>query len=76
MHAVLLDDFREWLDRRGLELHRVPFGDEPDLAAYVVTPSEALMQAGVGPHPHNAPEQWRDDGKCIWKSCPVHRTVG
>jgi hypothetical protein len=27
----------------------------------------------TGPHPHNWPETWRDDGKCIVKSCHVRR---
>lgn len=29
----------------------------------------------TGPHPHNWPETWREDGKCIVKSCGVWRTV-
>lgn len=32
-------------------------------------------RAGTGPHPHHAPEEWRDDGKCIWKSCTVWRSA-
>ena len=31
--------------------------------------------AGSGPHPHHAPEEWRDDGKCIWKSCHHWRSA-
>lgn len=32
-------------------------------------------RTGSPQHPHNAPERWRDDGKCIWKSCRHWRTV-
>jgi hypothetical protein len=32
-----------------------------------VTGSDAM----TGPHPHGMPETWRDDGKCIVRSCPV-----
>lgn len=33
----------------------------------------AARRPMTGPHPHNWPESWRDDGKCIVKSCGVWR---
>lgn len=37
--------------------------------------AKVMRPAGHPDHPHGAPERWREDGKCIWKSCKVHREV-
>lgn len=47
---------------------------DPNITVEVI--SERDVEPGrpmTGPHPHNVPEVWRDDGKCLVKSCGVYR---
>ena len=43
------------------------------LFQYVKPHRTEALYPGHPEHPHGMPEQWRDDGKCIWKSCHVRR---
>ena len=46
VHDALVNDFREWLTQRGLELRKAPYSvKENDPRTYLVTPTnEALRQ--------------------------------
>jgi hypothetical protein len=54
------DNPREWPASQALCTHPLLHAPEPP-----------EPRPGTGPHPHNAPEQWTPQGRCVWEPCPV-----